>query len=50
MNAYIDQYRDVYEVETLAKVLQVTPSVYWRHANGYAIHRGVASALGVMNI
>jgi len=32
MNAYIDQHRDVYGVEPRAKVLQVAPSVYWRHA------------------
>jgi len=32
MNAYIDRHRDVYGVESCAKVLQVAPSAYRQHA------------------
>ena len=32
MNAYIDQHRDTYGVESICKVLQVAPSAYRRHA------------------
>ncbi|WP_347887816.1 IS3 family transposase [Nitrosomonas europaea] len=32
VNAYIDQYRSIYGVEPVCKVLQVAPSAYWRHA------------------
>jgi putative transposase len=32
LKAYIDQYRDTFEVEPICKVLQIAPSCYWRHA------------------
>jgi len=31
MNAYIDRHREKYGVEPICRVLQVAPSVYWRH-------------------
>jgi len=32
MNAYIDRHRAMYGVEPICRVLQVAPSVHWRHA------------------
>lgn len=32
MKAYIDRHRDDYGVESICRVLQMTPSCYWRHA------------------
>jgi len=32
LKAYVDQYREVYGVEPICRVLQIAPSGYWRHA------------------
>ena len=32
MKAFIDEHGDRFEVEPICRVLQVTPSMYWRHS------------------
>ena len=32
MKAFIDEHRDRFGVEPICRVLQVAPSMYWRHA------------------
>ena len=32
MKAFIDEHRERFEVEPICRVLQVAPSMYWRHA------------------